>query len=355
MKTKFLSFIIYTLGFFCGIIFIIVNVKPLGSVARSLIIPRNYGDLYYQHYIDKYKTVLDRKIPFSVSELNTPLKKAGIILYGDSFSNLRYFKGIPELLIDSMKVDLHFAHTRRIFQGPVFPYLAKSDYQKDSIPKFLIFQSAERVIDLRLRDNPAKLVQAGTPNPIKTFLKSILARDAKRKYTFLLKDTKLTRPFYSFLMNKRYDWFGYVDSPKVYDEKTGMFFNDKSTSNTKAGFYYQFSDEEIELYCNHLEIFKNELKSLYNLDFVFFPVPNKISIYSHILNNDEYNNLLPRLYECMEAKSVDFVDIYNPIKAQKELMYFKTDTHWNEKGAQLSHNLLMKKIREIQARTNSKN
>ena len=355
MKSTITKFVIYALGLFCGVIFLLINVSSLNPTANKLIKPRAYGDLYYSNYVDKYKEELKREIPFSLSKLNTPLKKAGLILYGDSFSNLRYFKGLPELLIDSMKTDVHFAHPRTIYQGPILSYLGKSNYQKDNIPKFLIFESIERAVAKRLRKEP----KLGKPNnagkSLKARIKSIFPTNVKRKYGFFFKDGIFTNRFYSYLMNKRFEWFGYMDAPKYKDENSGMLFADITTSEDISGFYYPFADEEIALYCNHLEILSNELKSNFNLDFIFMPVPNKYSIYHELINQDEYNNLLPRLYECMEAKGIDFVDIYHPLKEQKELMYFKTDTHWNEKGAQLSHNLLMKKIREIQARTNSKN
>jgi len=322
-------------------------VKPLKGIANELILPRQYGDLYYGNYLDRFKVEIPRKSPFGNSDQNSPLKKAGLILFGDSFSNYRYFKGVPEILIDSLQADIHFAHHR--FDGQPLNYL--SEYSGEA--NLLIYQTIERALPKRLLKNPLpKKAKGNKSKSLLSNLKSILPNGVKKVYPILVQDGKLTRQLYSFIMNKRYEWFGYVATPEVYDEKSGMLFSDRTTNNETTSFYYQFSDKEIDIYCDNLLLLKNELKTKHNIDFIFFPIPNKYTLYHHLLNEDEYNGLLPRLNECLEEKGIPVVDVYSVFKEEQQQLYYNTDTHWNEKGAQIATDLLMEKIREIQKTTN---
>jgi len=350
VKDRRTKFVIYFLGIICGIGFLFANVRSLKDIANQLILPREYGDLYYGNYLDRFKVEIPRKKAFQGTPLNSSMEKAGLILFGDSFSNYRYFKGVPELLIDSLQTDIHFAHHR--FDGQPLSYLSKNNYSGEA--KFLIFQTIERALPGRLKKNPIPKEKKG--NNKQSYLskiKKFLPSNAKKVYSYLIQDGKFTHKPYSFIMNKRYEWFGYISTPEVYDEKTGMLFSDRTTveQSTKS-FYYQFSDKEIDTYCDNLLTLKNELKAKHNIYFIFFPIPNKYTLYHHLLNEDEYNGLLPRLNECLEEKGVPFVDVYSVFKESNELLYYKTDTHWNEKGAQFATNLLMQKIKEIQKTTN---
>ena len=43
---------------------------------------------------------------------------------------------------------------------------------------------------------------------------------------------------------------------------------------------------------------------------IFMPIPSKYTIYHKLMNNDEYNNFLPLLYEGLEKRGIPVVKLY---------------------------------------------
>lgn len=71
---------------------------------------------------------------------------------------------------------------------------------------------------------------------------------------------------------------------------------------------------------------------------VFMGIPSKYTIYHTLLNNDPYNNFLPRLYKGLEERGVPCISLYEDYIGKKEVLYYGTDTHWNEKGLSIAIN-----------------
>ena len=83
-----------------------------------------------------------------------------------------------------------------------------------------------------------------------------------------------------------------------------------------------------------------------NVQFAFTVAPNKNSLYdANMPYYDRYKvsdekNLL-NLQKYLGSENVTYVDLYNPLKNKKEILYHKKDSHWNNKGAAFASDLLM--------------
>lgn len=83
-----------------------------------------------------------------------------------------------------------------------------------------------------------------------------------------------------------------------------------------------------------------------NVQFAFTVAPNKNSLYdANMPYYDRYKvsdekNLL-NLQKYLSSENVTYVDLYNPLKNKKEILYHKKDSHWNNKGAAFASDLLM--------------
>ncbi len=86
---------------------------------------------------------------------------------------------------------------------------------------------------------------------------------------------------------------------------------------------------------------------------VFAIAPNKNSLYGEHMPKaykdakDRFNNEfsdMERLMPYLKAEGVNYVDLEELFKAQDETLYYKKDSHWNNKGALLVYNELMKKV-----------
>ncbi len=74
-----------------------------------------------------------------------------------------------------------------------------------------------------------------------------------------------------------------------------------------------------------------------DISFVFTAAPNKNSLYyenmpSFYEKNTENNNIA-RLVPLLQNEKVNFADLVSVFSASEELLYLKTDSHWNNKGA----------------------
>ena len=74
-------------------------------------------------------------------------------------------------------------------------------------------------------------------------------------------------------------------------------------------------------------------------EFLFTVAPNKNSLYPEhmpaVPRNDLPSNA-ERLAESLAREGVHFLDLFSLFRGQEEALYFKTDSHWNGKGAALA-------------------
>lgn len=163
----------------------------------------------------------------------------------------------------------------------------------------------------------------------------------------MLKGTYLTKPFYSAISTYKFDNFGYISSktPKYKLESKPWLFYYETVNNDPTGFYYQHSKEEVETYCDNIASMSHNLKAKYNFDFIFCAVPNKYSIYYTKADPAAvYNNLLPQIYKGLEKRGIKYVDLYNDFSQETDDLYFGTDSHWNEKGANIAFEKIIEQI-----------
>lgn len=92
----------------------------------------------------------------------------------------------------------------------------------------------------------------------------------------------------------------------------------------------------------------NMICQYYNLlgkKVVFTISPNKTTLYPenlpfNIVKGEETGNV-ERLIPYLEDLEIPYVDLFSLFREQDECLYFKQDSHWNNKGAALVYNALM--------------
>ncbi len=65
---------------------------------------------------------------------------------------------------------------------------------------------------------------------------------------------------------------------------------------------------------------------------VFMAIPSKYTIYHTLINDDPYNDFLPRLYAGLEGAGYPCIRLYEDFMNADEVLYYGTDTHWTGKG-----------------------
>ncbi|MDU9050865.1 MAG: hypothetical protein Q3M30_18600 [Candidatus Electrothrix sp. Rat3] len=137
-----------------------------------------------------------------------------------------------------------------------------------------------------------------------------------------------------FVLKGRDGWFFYT-AEGVFEDFNGMQQSDQISLEKHAATLIDRRDWFASL----------------GVRYLFVPVPNKISIYDEYLPDriqsgrgitfyEQFTSFLERdmLFE-------DFANLYPVLRGnkQRKQLYFKTDTHWNNSGALLAFNQIMKR------------
>ncbi len=139
-------------------------------------------------------------------------------------------------------------------------------------------------------------------------------------------------------------------SIKAFVGKNGWFFMSGEEIKTFSGTSL-FSDSQLIEFKDEM-LRRQKIIEANHAHFFFVIVPNKSNIYpeympSHIIksNADGYGK---QLLNFLEKNHVPVIDLYTPLlnaKNEAEL-YYQTDNHWNDYGAFVASNAILKEIKK---------
>ena len=299
---------------------------------------RKYGDLYYMTHIDDFKVELARSkngIPFQYTENNKNYKKAEILIFGDSFFELNKFVNIPELLSNHLNENISFIRSYKPLN-----YLDQAKNVKQ-----IIFELSERfffdVFNQSLLDKSIKAKKSfkGKVRDV------IFPKNIENRYNLILKRSYFSNDLYNFVMTKKYQLFGLINKNVIQsnEDKELLFLSDYLIGNKNNNIFNDNRKVFIEAY-SYLKRFNDEVLRKYKTKVLFVIIPNKGTVMYPFDKNKVYNQFLPRLYKEFEKDSLNYVNLYDDFVNSKENLYYKTDTHWNEKAVEITFNKLQKTI-----------
>lgn len=137
--------------------------------------------------------------------------------------------------------------------------------------------------------------------------------------------------------------FGLSGNEKVTVGKYGWLFYTESLEDVTSK--NTMTDREIYCTVRTLEIINDYVKSNGG-KFVFTIAPNKASLYDKYLpyyySKSNIPNNANKITESL--KNVDYIDLKVLFEEQKEILYHRLDSHWNNKGALLVTNTLLEHL-----------
>lgn len=162
---------------------------------------------------------------------------------------------------------------------------------------------------------------------------------------FLMRNLLIKLYYTQFIINKN------LRTNKVIKGKDNWLFHGVPSALNMYKKENLFSQENIELVAKTLQQYDNYCRKN-NKKFYFYIAPSKSMVYSEfyselIKQNKESKSLAEQLVEYLNKNTS--VKVIYPKKAlienkDKSLLYWKTDTHWNEYGAYIGYQELMDKI-----------
>ncbi len=306
------------------------------------------GDLYALNLVDHFRMPVEYPVLSNTRyPLVTDIKKADsidIFYFGDSFT-YRFQKLPVRMLSNELAVRVFYAIS------------AKPQYvlqnQPSGMKKVAVLQIVEREIASTYGQKQKR--NQSKPGFLKKLQKktAFLNKDgvftAEQTYQYIFKHIKIFRSVSRFINSLRFNAFGLIsEKTPYYSKNPPMLFYYQTTNHWRTSYFYQHSAKEIQTYANSIEKISSILKHDHNIELVFMPVPNKISIYHELVTNHPYNELLPGLYKALDKRDINFVDLYHPFRQHREMnLYYPNDTHWNYEGMKLATKLLIEKIRTL--------
>ena len=354
MSEKALRWIINIAGIVCLYAFLAIRFQSLFNfVVQEKIIPEywentKYGELYYFNFIKNFR---EKNLPkchekYRHSGRMPKLEDADLITFGDSFFDFTRMKTFPEKLGDSLKCGVYYAR----FDRPFLHFGEQNFTNKKE--KILLYESAERYIPVRFTSPQDYFYIPDTRSTLRKTLASIrdflFLENTEPLYSQLLYRCYATTGLYSAISTFKFRTWGQITSltPKYtlkYDIPWLFYY--EQLNEDPSSFYYQHTDKEINTYCDNIADLSKQLKKVYNLDMVFLPIPSKYTIYHTLLNNDKYNNFLPRIYAGLEKRGIPVVKVYDDFMSADTLLYYGTDTHWRETGLNIALNKTLNVLR----------
>lgn len=358
-KEDILKWTIFFAGFVSLLLFVIVRWQ---KVNLTFIRPdMQYGDLYVQCNVDRFRIKKDQpELPGKkyYTRNTKKIDQSQYLLFGDSFC---YYpqRAFPILFSDSVKKLTYFG----LSSYPLI-YLKKS--KKDNPKKrYLVYEIVERAIHQVfnrphvINGRKAKPMHAKNRRSIKPmeWLSSVFRplnekafpSDMERRYAYFLDRSVLTNLLSRKLNTLRFNLLGYIsDKTPVYSLKPPMLFYYQTVNDKATAYSYSYTEKQIELYCNNIAKLHHTLKQHYNMEIVFMPVPSKVTIHGDLAGLNNYNLLLPKIYEKLDQKNIPYVNLYEPFSKAKGIIYHPSDTHWNRKGLNIALKNLLKKLRSLQ-------
>jgi|WetSurMetagenome_2_1015567.scaffolds.fasta_scaffold04588_6 hypothetical protein len=356
MKEKNLRIILYITGIICLYAFFSIRCFPL---MNAILVEKmdketrdfnKYGDLYYFSCVADFKVPFENHYPkYRLSDRNPEIKDADILTYGDSFFDLSFQQNVPELLSDSLNKKVFSYVTRDYNRANPFCLLNNSGYSKNATGKVIIYETVERNIPEKFKTAFNKYCINDVPAKITWFRQAVyfvFRENSENMYDMLLRLSYPTAKAYSMISTLKFNIFGYISplTSKYSTKPDPWLFHEREYSNQPGGYYYQYSDQEISTYADHILELKNNLQQKYNLNMIFMPIPTKYTICHKVINTHPYNNLLPRLYMELDKRGVLCIKLYEKFNNAPCDLYHGTDTHWNPKGVNMAMEELLKSI-----------
>jgi hypothetical protein len=347
MKEKLLKWIIYSLGAICLLAFVAVRYEVFfNSFLKEPVVDHywdktKYGELYYFSMIRNFREegLPPSRLKFEYSPKHASVKDCDILTFGDSYFEFSRHKQFPERLADDFHKKVHYVNDD-------FPldYLDKNNYH-DTVPKLVIFERVERYIPVAFEKphtwHPIQIETSSKFDKAFTYVrKKIFYEKGEELYDAMLKRSYLTTAVYSLIATVKFDLFGYISKKTPVYKNNGsyswLFYHDE-VNDKRTSFYYKFSQEQIDSICNNMADLSLKLKDNYNMQLVYLPLPAKYTLYHSILNNDAYNNFLPRLFAGLDKRGVKYVQVYDDFKNSQDTLYYRTDEHWRQIGIDLAY------------------
>jgi len=355
-KEKILLYLIYLAGIISLMVFITTKSETL--MLRATEGMYDDGDLYRFAKILFFKTELPPPECGYDTDPGTDPDTSEIFVIGDSFmESCRGHKRFPDMLSDRLGDTVYPVFAGQVWEyfDPVYVFW-KNNITRDK-RRIVLLERVERYI--------IHTYGTATDHDTSAFLEEAEAQtvtywsvqrrrwftEAEKNYEVFLTSSDYMTPLMEIWNTFRFIVLKQIsDETPVYSLNPPFLFEaEEALPGHVTSFYYPHTDSLIGQIAENITAMKDILLERYNAELVFMPVPNPYTLYRSLVNNDPYDNYLPRLCARLEENGVRTVRLYEKFSESGKILFFPTDTHWNAEGARLAADEAGKVISRMRA------
>ncbi len=349
-----LKVLLYFTGMVCLFLFLITKNGYLMDWLTLSGTP--YGNLYKNCRVDVFKIPMEPTKQPPETYNRTDIDSCDIILIGDSFISEcpghHYFG-----------VELSKRLNKKVFQLEIKPdlfhELNRSGIGWTEKERIILFETGESGIIKNfskfpdLRPVPIERTDEGINADIKrqSILTKIRTRwfvGTEKNYSYFIKNNVIVESFINGWHSTLFHKFGIIsDLTPVYSLDPPMLFESRNFGDRMTSFYFDHNDRLINRTTDNIKTISDSLKTLYNIEFVFLSIPDKYTLYHGFINDDEYDNYLPRLQDDLLKKGIPTIDLYQPYLNSTVIVYHPSDNHWVSEGVAIALDETVKGMTDI--------
>ena len=209
---------------------------------------------------------------------------------------------------------------------------------RDMSRHVFVYETVERLIPLQF-SNPFP-TNPFAPAHGKSFglnlwtnIKGILFDNSEARSETLLYHSFVTSPLVGLWNTAVFELFGRVpvETPLYSLNPPSLFYQDEVES-----FDSVHDDPMVDTLADNISLFDRNLRERFGYTLYFIPIPDKITVYSRLATTKPYDDFLPRLCSALKKRGVHTVEILPAFQQQTNMLYWPTDTHWNNTGISIA-------------------
>lgn len=342
-RDKIFRSVIYILGGLAAVGFFMT--KDSAALNWATRADYHFGDLYRLAKIERFKPAAPLvRGPFanrdSIDQGRHKPDVNDVIYLGDSFGFADWGQ-TPFQMQLQQKVGASFFsilnnNHREFWLNPYL--LIPPGTNRGQSRHVFVYETVERLISLQFSNpfptNPVE--PAGKESlglSLWTNFKSILFDNSETRSETLLNHSFVTSPLVGLWNTAVFELFRRppIETPWYSLNPPYLFYQDEV-----ASFESVHDEQMVDTLADNISLFDRNLRERYGYTLFFVPIPNKITLYSRLATTKPYDNFLPRLCSALKKRGVHTVEILPAFQQQTNLLYWPTDTHWNNLGINIA-------------------
>jgi hypothetical protein len=355
-RGRILLAVLYAAGVVAAGILVVTKNEELMNVATAGMY--DDGDLYRFAKVLLFKTEipapLPEEAPLSAPEEDT----AAVIMIGDSFlESRRGHRPLPAMLSERLRepvVPVYAGYAVEFFDPVYYCWKVGLDPERRRI---IILERVERYVIPTFgtrRDTSEEVFEEMAGEQEETWWGVARRRwftEAERNHEVFLTSSDCTAPVVEVWNTFRFLSLGQIsgETPVYSLTPPFLFEKEEALPGSVTSFYYPHTDSLVEAVADVIGEMGEILRTRYNAELVFMPVPGSYTLYHGFVCADTYDEFLPRLCAAVERRGTRTIPLYRVFRDSDEVLFFPTDTHWNAKGAGLALREILRVVEEVRA------